>query len=291
MRMRIILCAVLGVYSVAMGVYAVSEIYTVYGGCGAGCFKGESAFAGGAGSSGGTRQVNVKYRESGPNGFGADPNKISGALGTAMNNWNTRTDGTSTSPYHFAPAQGAAASSANIEIIMVDEIKGAPSSACMQLNTWKDASGAIAGGRLYVKRSAFNNATQTQVAEMIQHELGHFIGLADFYGNADQCQTTMAQAKDDCKGLKGSREIAQDDVANVKKYVAGSSECKKPRESTPIIGDTGGGYTDPNPSPYYYPRTCYYFYDAVDIYRCPYGGVDGCFYDHTVYYLTDVWCF
>ena len=286
MRVKTILCLVLGVYSVAMGAYALAEIYTAYG-CTAGCYKGEKPFKDGTT---GARNVNVKYRASGPNGFTSDPTKMSGALTTARNNWNTRTDGTSTQPYQFNEAQGQPASNVNLEIILVDDIKGAPPSACMQLNTWQDPqTGAVAGGRLYVKRSAFNNATEAQLSELLQHELGHFIGLADFYGNADQCQTTMAQAKSECKGLKGSREISQADVANVKKYVNKSPDCKKPRESSHVL-DSGPGYVDPTPIPYYYPYTCYYFYSAYDFYYecdCRENGQ----YAFTVYVLDDVMCF
>lgn len=284
MRVKIILCLVLGIYSIGVGVYAVSEFYTAYG-CPAGCFKGEKPFKDGAT---GTRDVNVQFRETGLNGFSADTAKVTGALSTAMGNWNTRTDGTSTTPYHFQGAQGAAASNVNVDVILVDEIKGAPR-ACMQTFTWKDpTTGNVAGARIYVKRSAFTNATQTELAELFQHEFGHVIGLADYYANPDQCQTTMAQAKDSCHGLRGSREISQTDVAQVKKYVDHSTDCKEPRHSTPVI-DTGG-YVDPNPVPYYYPYTCYYYYSAYDFYYrcdCRENGQ----YAFTIYVLDDVICF
>lgn len=285
MRVKTILCLLLGLYSLGIGVYALSELYSAQS-CPAGCFKGENPFKDGTS---GTRDVNVQFRASGPNGFGADPAKITGALTTAMGNWNAATDGTNTTPYHFQGAQsGPPASNVNIEIILVDDIKGAPRNACMQLVTWKDpTSGNVAGGRLYVRRSSFNNADQTQLAELIQHELGHFIGLADYYANPDQCETTMAQAKDDCKGLKGSRTISQSDVSQVKKYVAHSTDCDKPRQSTPVL-DTGG-YVDPTPV-YYYPYTCYYYYSAYDIYYscdCRENGQ----YAFTIYTLDDVICF
>ena len=283
--MKLILCLVLGVYSVAMGTYALSEFYTAYG-C-VQCFKGETAFPGGAGSSGNTRNVNVQYRASGPNGFtGADGTRMAGALNTAMNNWNTQTDGNgNTTPFRFQPAQGAPASNVNVEVILVDDLRGAPRTACMQLQTWKDQNGAIAGGRLYVRRSAFNNMTEAELSELIQHELGHFIGLADYYGNPDQCDTTMAQAEAGCRGLRGTGRISQRDVSTVNRYVANSGNCSRPRVSRPLV-DSGGGYIDPTPSPIYYPRTCYYYYDAVDLYWC----YDGCRYIGTVYYLTDVFC-
>lgn len=282
MRVKIILCLVLGIYSIGAGAYALSELYTVYG-CPAGCFNGEHPFKDGTS---GARDVNVQFRASGPNGFSADTAKITGALNTAMGNWNGAPNGGT--PYHFQGAQGAPASGVNIEIIVVDDIKGAPRNACMQLNTWKDpATGNVAGGRLYVRRSTFTNASETELGELIQHELGHFIGLADYYANPDQCQTTMAQAKDDCKGLRGSKTISSSDVTQVNKYVNHSTDCNKPRTSTPVI-DTGG-YTDPTPV-YYYPYTCYYYYSAYDFYYqcdCRENGE----YAFTIYVLDDVICF
>lgn len=286
MKARTLICAVLSLYSVGAIAYAVSELYGARAGCGGGCFKGELPFADG---STGTRTVNVQYREgSGPEGFGTDSSKIAGALNSAIGNWNTATDGTSTTPYQFQSAQGA--SSPNLQIVLVDDIKGAPRNACMQLVTTANGqTGVVQSGILYVKRSTFNNCTQDQLAELLQHELGHFIGLADFYGNAEQCQTIMAQAKDDCAGLKGSRQISSNDVATVKKYVAHSTDCKQKRGRTSVVTG-GGGYTDPNPIPSYYPYTCYYYYSAYDIYYqcdCRENGQ----YAFTVYVLDDVICY
>jgi hypothetical protein len=278
MKLKTILCLILGLYSIAVGAYVISQSFAAHAGCGAGCYKGEKPFGD---SVSGTRNISVQYRASGNNGFGADPGKISGAISTATGNWN----GAGTT-YQFQPSQST--TSPTIELIVVDDIKGAPRSACMEMDTWKNQQGEIAGARLYVRRSTFNNATQTELAELLQHELGHFLGLADFYGNADQCETTMAQAKDGCHGLKGSRAISAEDVSSVSKYVTHSTDCKKPRISSPVL-DTGG-YVDPNPIPIYYPYTCYYYYSAYDIYYecdCRENGQ----YAFTIYVLDDVICF
>lgn len=278
MKLRFILCLMLGLYSMGAVTYALSELNKVKGGCGAGCFGSELPFKN---STSGTRNVNVQFTETGAEGFGTGAAKISGALTTATGNWNAA--GTT---YQFQATQGSG--TANLQIVLVDEIKGASRSACMELKTFSNGStGEIESGILYVKKSVFNHADQTQLAELLQHELGHFIGLKDFYGNADQCQTTMAQAKDGCEGLKGSKTISNDDKASVAKYVNHSTDCKGKRTRTPVIT---GGYVDPNPIPTYYPYTCYYYYGAYDVYYdcdCHENGQ----YAYTIYWLEDVICF
>lgn len=281
--MKKILCLVLGVYSVALITYAASEIYKVQA-CTAGCYKGETAFG-----SGTSRQVNVNVRTSGTDSVPAGlQGKVTTATNTAMGNWNGATDNTgTTSPYNF---QNAGSNTPNVNIVFVEDLKSKNGrEVCAQLETTTSQTGQIQSATLYLKRKVVEDSTDADLAELIQHELGHFIGLADFYGKAEQCQTTMAQAKSGCTtGLQGSQAISQNDVANVKKYVNNATtpgQCKRERKSTPVVGG-GPGYTDPNPAPIFYPRTCYYFYDAIDLYWC----YDGCQYIGTVYYLTDVFC-
>jgi hypothetical protein len=280
-----------------MAGYALSQIYGVSA-CEVGCFKDETAFAGGDGSSGSTRAVNVQYSTSGAQAFpSASVSKLSNALNGAMNDWNTKTDGTSTTPYNFRSTPSG--SKTDVQVVFVEDLPKAKNGreVCMQLKTVKNRqTNAIESATLYIPRKVLEKSSEQDLKELIEHELGHVIGLDDYYGNAEQCETIMAQAEDGCTGgLKGSEKIASKDVAKSKAYVNGTGNCKGDRKpAQPVMGGGGGGYVDPNPVPYYYPQTCYYFYDAVDVFvfcDCNESGSPrGYRYVGTVYYLTDVFC-
>jgi hypothetical protein len=287
--MKIILSVVLGIYSVAMATFAVSEMYSVYGDCTAGCYKGETAFG-----SGSSRDVNIQYKTSGAESVPvAQQSKVAGALTTATHNWNIATDSNNnTSGYNFQNTQGVG--TPNVEVVFVDDIKPKDGKeVCAQTEVkFNPQTGQVESAKVYLKKKLVENSSQQDLAEIIQHELGHFLGLVDFKNtatrNASQCETTMAQAEPGCThGLQGSQTISENDVANVRKYASNSGECKGSRKGSSSVTTGGGdGFTDPNPAPIFYPRTCYYFYDAVDLYWC----YDGCRYIGTVYYLTDVFC-
>ncbi|MDX6696296.1 MAG: hypothetical protein QOF02_3899, partial [Blastocatellia bacterium] len=84
--------------------------------------------------------------------------------------------------------------------------------------------------------------------------------------------------------------IQPGDATKVNDYVTDPEHnCKKKRPSKPQ-SISSGGTTEPPAIPAYYPRTCYYYYDAVDIYEpCDCRGGER--YVETLYYLTDVICF
>jgi len=285
--MRILLCFMLGVYSVGILSYALSEAYTADAGC-ATCFKGEKAFAGGAGTTGpDNRVVNLRYAttQNGGGFLGADATKISQVISGAANDWNTHRDNNqNTTPFNFQPNQNI--SQMNVNIVLVPKISDHPN-ACMQLLAAPDKNtGEITSATLYVTTAALANRTVDELKLLMDHELGHFIGLRDNYNNA-QCSSIMSQAHDGC--VPYAKGIQTGDVAKVRDYVSNPEGCWDKRGAKPHNIVSGGGYTDPNPIPDYYPRTCYYFYDAVDIYvSCDCRG--GQRYVGTVYYLTDVFC-
>ena len=284
--MKTILSLLLAVYSFFMIGYAVSNLFPASAACTT-CFKGETAFAGGQGTTGPDhRAVNVKYSTTGDLGFtGANATRIEQSLNTAITSWNTATGpNNQASPYNFQLNQNIPVS--NLQIQLVDKLDNA--TACMATSVQYNADGSIKSGVIQVKRSALENRTSDEIAKLLEHEIGHFIGLADNY-DAEHCDTIMSQAKDGCKPKASG--IQQGDVSTVNKYVANSGDCSKKRgKKQNIDNGGGGGYIDPNPIPDYYPRTCYYYYDSVDIYQyCDCRG--GYRYVGTVYYLTDVFCY
>jgi hypothetical protein len=293
--MRIFLYVALTAYCFGIGVYLVSEtFYPVEAAC-VGCFKKELPFAGGAGSTPTNRTVGIKYNTGAlSNPFaGAEATRFEAALNIATGAWNGMTTGDNGTgnhqPYNFSLNQSMSPNDVNIGVELVNDIPDAPN-ACASMSVVKNPDGSVRKGFLQIKRSALNGLTADEMAKLIEHELGHFMGLADNY-DADHCDTVMSQAEGDCKPL--SHGIQKGDVETVNKYVADPSDCSRERGVKPLH-DEVGGFTDPNPSPFYYPRTCYYFYDEVPLYQfcdCNESGSPrGYRYIGSVYYLTDVFC-
>jgi hypothetical protein len=268
--------------------YAISETYTASGEC-VQCFKGESAFKGGVGTTGtDNRAVNVRFLTQGKGAFtGADATKISQAVNDASSDWNSRESNGVQTPFDFRAGQDKTPEQTDVAVILVDDNDPALSAAaCAGIFVTKNDDGSVKRGYLYVKRSTLNNLSATDLNKIMEHEFGHFMGLAD-NKDADHCESIMSQT-DECKPL--GKGVASDDVSRVNKYVADASQCKRTRKKNEHIEDPGGGYIEPPEIPNYYPRTCYYYYDAVDYYQ--YGDFQGGRrYIGTVYYLTDIICF
>ena len=286
--MRIFLYLTLTAYCLGIGVYIFSEtFYPAEAAC-VGCFKKELPF--------GDNNVKIKYNSgSMTHAFNGDEaTKFESAMNIADSAWNnarTGDNGTGDSqPYTFALDQNTPVNSVNIGVELVDEIPDAPH-ACASMSVTKNSDGSIRKGYLQIKRSALNGLSADDMAKLIEHEMGHFMGLADNY-DADHCDTVMSQAGDNCAPL--SHGIQHGDVSTVNKYVNDPNDCSRERGVKPLHDD-GGGFTDPNPSPIYYPRTCYYFYDEIPLYQfcdCNESGSPrGYRYIGSVYYLTDVFCY
>jgi hypothetical protein len=117
---------------------------------------------------------------------------------------------------------------------LVNEIPGKPN-ACASMSVVTNADGSIRKGFMRIKLSALTNLTAAQMALLIEHELGHFIGLADNY-DADHCGTIMSQTEDGCKPLADG--VQSTDVETVNKYVADPTKCNLKRGQKPLrIGD------------------------------------------------------
>jgi hypothetical protein len=287
---KIILSLLLGIYSLGLITYTLSELFFAEGAC-TQCYGKETAFAGGVGPNGeastpSNRYVNVGYVNSGGDAFtGGDATKIASAIGTASNTWNGAKgeDDTSEVPYTFTPSQNG--NKVNVKISLVDKVPGdkdGGSCGGFQANV---VGGQIKGGTIYILKSVMASQNADQIAKIIEHELGHFMGLANIDASrTDQCASIMDRSNGD--GCVLNRSISKGDVSTVIKHANSNQDCKRDRNSKVQNVQGPGGYTDPTPIPYY-PPTCYYFYDAVDYYYC----YDGCRYIGTVYYLTDVFCF
>lgn len=291
--MRIFLYLALTAYCLAIGMYLYSETFRVEAACTT-CFKKELPF-GGAGNASIPRNIGIKYNTGTMvNAFnGAEATRFEAAMNIANGAWNGATTGDNGTgdhqPFNFSLNQNLAPNSINIGVELVDEIPGSPK-ACASMFVTKNPDGSVRKGYMKIKRSALNNLSADDMAKLIEHELGHFMGLADNY-DADHCDTVMSQAGDDCKPL--SKGVKKGDVETVNKYVNNPSDCSRERGVKPLH-DTGGGFVEPNPSPIYYPRYCYYFYDEIPLYQfcdcVESGSPRGYRYIGSVYYLTDVFC-
>lgn len=285
-----VLCLALGAYSVGIIAYALSEAVLVAGQC-VQCYKDELPFPPDDPNGSAARTVTVQYNTGNQTGAfnGAEADRLEPALSSALTAWNLATDGNGNyQPFTLRWNQSAPANEVNLRVEVVDEIPGKPD-ACAGLAVSRNPDGSIRNGVIRIKRSVLNSLTAAQLSLLIQHELGHFMGLADNY-NAGRCNTIMNQASRGCVPL--ATGIQPGDVSRIRSYVAGPNSCKRKRGRRPplTVDCPECGFMDPAPSPIYYPRTCYLFWEAVDIYApCDCSG--GRVYIGTLIYLTDVFCF
>ena len=300
--MKFALCCVLSLYSLGLVAYTLSDVFSAQSAC-TNCYQREGAFAGGVGPNGEASTANNRYINV---GFVNDPNdparfegdaatRISQAINTAANTWNTRTGENSNEriPFNIQASQNP--SRINIVLLQVDEVPGrrepGDPPACAGIGVRRDANGNVTSPvAVYMRRDLVQTLSADQLARIIEHELGHFMGLADTdRSRAGQCDTIMDRARGNCVPRVG---ITAGDVTVVNRYVNNNQQCRRLRSGGIELLEPPG-YTDPTPIPYY-PPTCYYYYDAVDVYEfcdCNESGSPrGYRYVGTIYYLTDVFC-
>lgn len=286
--MRFVLCLVLGLYSLGLISYTLSEFVSGEAAC-THCFKGESAFAGGTGPNGeastpSNRYVNVGFAAKGPDSFPAsDASKISNAINTAAAAWNNAVaeDGTSRVPYNVQ--QTTNGNKVNVVISLVDRIPGktpGDPDACGGIRIIPDANGNPNNAVVLLPKNIFNSRTQDEVAKIIEHELGHFFGLENIGDSSTgQCDSIMDKANDATCKVKNN--ISKGDVSTVIKHVNENNKCDRKRKGglNPL---SGGGPVEPA-IPYYYPAICYYFILEVPHYN------EGR-YMYSDFYLEDIIC-
>lgn len=262
----------------------------------------------------GTTCVDCNKRVSQLNGHGArsttDPRRVVnvridptwGATTTNANIWNATTGDVGAgalemwnavgSPYYFDIRQDVPASQTDFLIVRDSSWNFAENGCAMSV------SPAVGSGRttrvIHLPPQAAN-WNQDTLACILAHEIGHGIGLA---GSFPPCPSIMKEppvrTEADCKCTES---ITPNDVAKANQFAENAeANCGRQGRRT-NFGTPEGGFTDPNPFRYY--PTCYYFYEAVDVYYCRWISItDGsCHpdtppeYIGTIYVLTDYYCF
>ncbi len=165
--MKALLCIALGIYSVGILVYTLSGSAPVKGAC-VNCYKGETSFQGGDGSSGGNRMINYRFNDTGNMAFtGDNATKITAALSTAGTNWSgIRDENGQQTPYRLQSSQTASPNVANLGIMLVDEIAG-NKKACMGIQVVYNPDGSVRKGFISVKRSVMENLTTDEIARLL----------------------------------------------------------------------------------------------------------------------------
>lgn len=142
------------------------------------------------------------------------------------------------------------------------------------------------------------NWSQSQLACVIGHEMGHAMGLVDVYGGCSASVMNQNQNQGNgCATGCDRTQVSNIDVVSVNQQAGNRLGCNRNFVPATQHIEPGGGFQDP--TPYRYAPTCYYYYDAIDLYYCGYVSIyDGsCHpdtppeYIGTIYVLTDVICF
>jgi len=139
------------------------------------------------------------------------------------------------------------------------------------------------------------NWSQEQLACILGHEMGHVLGLGDVKKG---CSTSiMNQNHSGGRGCSTGcprSQVSNGDVQSVNQQAGNRAGCNK--GSKPVSRIVDGGYEDPNPYRYY--PTCYYYYEAVDLWYCRWIMSDGTCHPEfppeylgTIYVLRDVRCY
>jgi hypothetical protein len=253
------------------------------------CHKDQVPMAGhGAAPDGsGRRNVNVQIEF---NGSGSWTNPATGNTNDNIWNgvrdsntvWNNARDGSGNATgYYFNLNQGAARGDVDVLIVLGNPGTGNAA----QTRGTRDSAGNIGPPYTIVLPASASSWNPNYMRSVIEHELGHTIGLSHAYINFNTCGHTIMNHGTASGRVTGAPQ-AQDVTAS-NRHLNDRTVCQHTfgQNAATIGGGGGGGYTEPNP--WRYSPTCYYFWDAVDYYYC----YDGCRYAFTVYYLTDSFCF
>jgi len=143
------------------------------------------------------------------------------------------------------------------------------------------------------------NWSQEQLACILAHEMGHALGLADVYsGCPASIMNQVKGGKEDCTFGCDKTQVAEIDKNAVNLQAGNRPACSATRTSKTQNIVTGGGFEDPNPF-IFSPHTCYYYYDAIDVYYCRWISIyDGtCLpetppqYIGTIFILREIRCY